>query len=273
MDTDQLKREVKPHPNIDAYVLVIQTGEHQWYRTQDIAPKDFWENLSRTIQSLGKTTTLPTGEIQLILPSLTKRHITLRYPDGRPKSDTDLTVSVYLWDSNHCGVHTGLPLGTFRTDEKGTLEVLAQRVPLYIDGLHYYHIVGTGPAGLAYSSNVGLRLGHEETIVSREQWELKSGDSIAVDIQVLNHLGRPRKNVSIFGNWNTNGCGGGDRIGRTDANGIAARIHLDPTYTALSLNIGDLYSADNPKSAANTRDITGAELRELFSRHKLTIRW
>jgi hypothetical protein len=272
LDTDRLKREVDPHPNTDAYVVAIQIGENLWYRTPDIEPNDFWADLSRAIQLLGEPAALPTGEMQLILPQPTKRRITLLYPDGRPKANTNLTVSLYLWDQNHCGVHTGLPLGTSRTDDNGTVEVLAQRIPLYLDGLEYYHNVGTGPAGVAYSSNIGMKLGPEAAVVVREQWELKSGDSITVEMQILTTSGRPRRNVDIYGNWNTNSCGGADRIGQTDAT-VIARIDLNPTFTALSLMVGGPYSAGDPKGDANTRDLTDAELRELFTKHKLTIRW
>jgi hypothetical protein len=98
LDVDRLKREVDPHPNTDAYVLVVQTGEHMWYRTPDILQDRFWTDLPGAISSFGQTTTLSTGETQLILPSPAKRLITLLYPDGRPKAGVDLTVSIYLWD-------------------------------------------------------------------------------------------------------------------------------------------------------------------------------
>lgn len=269
LDTDRLKREVDPHPNTDAYVLVIQIGEHQWYRTPNISPDHFWTDLPGAIRLLGEATALPTGETQLILPSPTRRHITLLYPDGRPKANTDLTVSVYLWNQNHCGFHEGLPLGTFRTDEKGTIEVLAPLVPLYLDGLQYYSNVGTGPAGAAYSDNIGMKTGAEETVVYKEQWELQG---FTVELQVLTRSGRPRQDVNIWGNWNTNTCGGADRIDQTDAKGVA-RIDLDPTFTGLTLMIGGPYSAGDPEGDKNTRELTDAELREVFSKHKLTIRW
>jgi hypothetical protein len=171
-DIDRLKREVNPHPNTDGYVLAIQVGAHQWYRSPNISPDNFWRDLPGAIRSLGKARVLPSGETQLILAAPTMRHITLLYPDGRPEANTDLTLSVYLWDQNHCGAHMGLPLGTFRTDDKGTIVGEAPLVELYLDGMKYYRKVGSGPAGVAYSTNVGLKLGLEEAVVSREQWEL-----------------------------------------------------------------------------------------------------
>jgi hypothetical protein len=86
-------------------------------------------------------------------------------------------VSVYLYDYNHCGGHEGLPLGTFRTDAKGTFKVTAPLIPLYFDELRYFENVGSGPAGVAYSFNIGLRVGPEETIVLKKRCDFTPEDS------------------------------------------------------------------------------------------------
>jgi hypothetical protein len=173
----------------------------------------------------------------------------------------DLTVSEFLWNYNHCAGHEGLPLGSFRTDEKGTIEVLAPLVPLYLD-VEYFHNVGTGPAGVAYSANSGMKIGPEETVVAKEEWELPG---ITVELRVLTASGQPRPDVDVGGNWSTNTCGGGDRIARTDARGIV-RLDLDATFTALGLMIGGPYSAGDREGDKNTRELTDAELHELFSK-------
>jgi hypothetical protein len=268
LDVSQLKREMDPHPNTDAYVVVVQTGEHMWYRTFDIPQDRFWTDFRGAINSLGTISTLPTSETQLILPSPTKRHITLLYSDGRPKAGMDLTVSEFLWNQNHCAVHEGLPLGSFRTDEKGTIEVLAPLVPLYLD-VEYFHNVGTGPAGIAYSANSGMKIGPEERVVAKEEWELPR---ITVELRIVTASGQPRPDVDVGGNWSTNTCGGGDRLARTDAEGIA-RLDLNATFGALGLMIGGPYSAGDPEGDRKTRPLTDAELRELFSKRKMTIRW
>ena len=61
-------------------------------------------------------------------------------------------------------------------------------------------------------------------------------------------------------------------VGRTNARGIA-ELDLDATFTGLGVMIGGPYSAGDPEGDKNTRELTDAELRELFSKHKLTIRW
>jgi hypothetical protein len=48
---------------------------------------------------------------------------------------------------------------------------------------------------------------------------------------------------------------------------------LDATFTALGLMIGGPYTAGDPEGDKNRRELTDAELHELFSKRKLTIRW
>jgi hypothetical protein len=78
--------------------------------------------------------------------------------------------------------------------------------------------------------------------------------------------------VDVWGNWSTNRCGGAASIAQTDASGVA-RLDLDATFTALTLIIGGPYRARDPEGDKNTRELSEAELRELFSNYKLIIRW
>ena len=274
LDTGKLKRDLDPHPNTDGYVVVLQIGEHLWYRTPNLSPGVLWSDLSSAVNSLGRAIASSTRDTQLILPPPTKRHVTLLYPDGHAAANANITASIYLWDTNHCGFHEGLPLGTFRTDNTGTFEVLAPLVALYLDGISYFEEVGTGPAGVAYSANTGLKTGPEENLVLKEKWQFTEGDRLFddVELRILTAAGRPRKDVDVWGNWQSNTCGGGDRMGRTDSNGVA-NIRLDPSFTHLELMVGGPYSAGDPESRDKSRDLTDDELSELFSKHKLTIRW
>ncbi|PWU07736.1 MAG: hypothetical protein C5B51_09330 [Terriglobia bacterium] len=268
-DIDRLKREANPHPNTDAYVIVIQAGEHVWFRTPDIPPDKFWADLTGALGPLGNTTRLPTGEFQVVLNGPIKRHITFLYPDGRPKANLVVSASIYLSDHNHCGFHQGLPLGVFRTDAQGTIEVVAPLVPLYFAGLDYYTPAGTGPAGPAYTSNVGMKIPADETFVVKVAWAVPA---FTAQLQLLTATGRPRPNVDVYVNWSTNTCGGADRIAGTDGKGIV-QLHLDATITGLTLIIGGPYSGGDAEGDRNTRRLSDAELSELFSKHKLVIRW
>jgi hypothetical protein len=42
LDAGKLKNELDPHPNTDGYVVAIQIGNYQWYRSPDIAPDRLW---------------------------------------------------------------------------------------------------------------------------------------------------------------------------------------------------------------------------------------
>ncbi len=264
LNVEQLKAELNPHPNIEVYLLVLQIGEHLWYRTPNISPQAFWTDILAPLNALGKATS-SSGETRLILPAPAKRRITLLYPDGRPAVNADLRVSEYLYDQNHCGAHTGLPLGTLRTDESGTIVVLAPLVPLYLDDLTYFEKVGSGPAGVAYSYDFGLKLGPEDTLTLKKAWELTKDDYRLDDfeLRVLTTKGAPRRGVAIDEIYRTNTCGGGGGVGTTDAHGTARIELIAETIYALSLTRPD----------GQTRDLTDSELRTLFSRHKLTVRW
>ena len=78
--------------------------------------------------------------------------------------------------------------------------------------------------------------------------------------------------MNVWINWRSNTCGGSDRVGETDANGIAT-VPLDPSTTGLELMIGGPYGPDDPAAERNSRDLTDSELRELYEKGKLTIRW
>lgn len=142
VDTEKVKRELDPHPDPEVYVLVIQIGEHLWYRTPNISLAVIWTDLIGSLSSLGRATALSTGETRLILPSPSKRRITMLYPDGRPAANADVQVSAYFFDIGHCGGHEGLPFGTLRTDEKGTFTVLAPLIPLFLHNIIYFAKVG-----------------------------------------------------------------------------------------------------------------------------------
>ena len=102
--------------------------------------------------------------------------------------------------------------------------------------------------------------------------DLPNGYPVGVELRVVTASGRPRRDVNVYGDWNANSCGGHDWVAQTNAKGIA-RIDLDPTFTALTLMIGGPYSAGGPEADDKLRPLSDAELRELFSKRKLTIQW
>jgi hypothetical protein len=151
---EAIKLELNPHINTEACVLALQLPDNLWYRTPDIPPERFWPNFEHVLDGLGQSVSLATAETLLILPTHTRRHVTLLHEDGRPVANARVLVSLYLYDTNHCGVHTGLPLGTLVTNAEGGFTLLAQPLPLYLDSMNYYEKIGSGPAGALPTKNV-----------------------------------------------------------------------------------------------------------------------
>jgi hypothetical protein len=114
-----------------------------------------------------------------------------------------------------------------------------------------------------------MKIAADRAVLIQVAWQVPE---FTAELQVLTPSGRPRPHVDVYGNWNTNTCGGSDRMADTDDRG-ALQLQLDATFTALTLMIGGPYSAADPQADKNTRELTGAELHELFSKHRLTIRW
>jgi hypothetical protein len=265
-DFEEAKRELNPNQTANLYVLAIQVGEHLWYRTPNISPEVIWTDLAGRVNSLGQSTVLPSGETRLILPLPSNRRITMLYPDGRPAASADVQVSVYFYDMGHCGGHQGLPLGTFRTDQKGTFTVTAPLVSLYLDNITYFEDEGSGPAGKAYSYNTGMKLPSDERLTLKEAWELTGDDYLTdeFELHVLTTTGKPTPGVEIYEDHRTNQiCGGHDHPGTTDSHGTAKIALIAGTISALTLVRPD----------GQERALTTPELHSLFTHHKLTLRW
>jgi hypothetical protein len=267
LDIEKIRSALNPHPNTDAYVVVFQFPQNVWFRSPDISPESIWKDLPQDLNEMGKTTMLPNGATLLTLPALVKRRITLLHEDGQPAAKVPVSLSIYLYDSNHCGHHTGLPLGNLVTDDAGTIEVTAPLVPLYLDNVTLYRKDETAPAGGIYELNMGLKLGSELAVVAREAWNFPDKADLPeqeFQIRVLDSAGMPLPDVDIDETLRANICGavnGG--VGQTDSLG-AAHVRFVPQIVAkLELSRQD----------EKSRVLSADELRELFANKTLTIKW
>lgn len=269
-DVEAIKRELSPHADTEAFVVVLQLPDNLWYRSPDVPPERFWANFAGLLDELGKPVALATGGTLLVLTKPVMRHITLLHQDGRPVVNMKVDLSIYLYDYNHCGVHTGLPLGTFTTKLDGGIDVVSQSVPLYLDSIDYYQETGSGSAGIEYEEDFGLKTGSEENLVIRRAWAADAPSTQSdlpeqgFELKVLSAEGSPRSGVEIDETIRANKCGELTRgVGETDAAGVA-RFKIVPSLVAmLELRRG------NEKA----RRLSDGELRELFSRNKLAIEW
>lgn len=267
LDTEEIRRALNPHSNTDAYVFVLQFPKNTWFRSPDISPESIWKDLGQDLNSLGQSIALADGDTLLILPSPARRRITLLHEDGRPAVKAPVTVSIYLYDSNHCGYHTGLPLGNHVTDDTGTIEIAAPLLPLYLDNITYYQREGNGPAGQEYALSTGLKLGSELAVVVRKAWEFSGTTDLPeqeFDLLVVNSGGAPLPNVDVDETLRANVCGAvNGSIGQTDTAG-RAHVRLVPQVVA---------KLELSRPNERPRPLSADELQELFARRTLAIKW
>lgn len=257
---EQLKTEIKPHPNTEAYVLALDLPAGLWYRTEDIAPEALWHDLVRSLNALGEARPDPSGKTLLILPPPVPHRLILQDEEGSPAANLEVPVSIYLYDRNHRGHHSGLPLGTFLTNEKGAIEFQAPAVPLHLD-VRFYDRQGEGPAGPAYSAVVGLMVGADSEIILCKAWDLPAEE---FELHVLGGDGIPLPGVSINQAIRTGECGAWwGQVARTDDNGTAHFAIAPAATERLWLRRAD----------GEERPLTASELETLFRDHYLVLSW
>ncbi len=255
----RMRSEVQPHPNTEAYVIVLEFPGKRWYRTPDLEPATLLSNLPTHLNALGTARPGPRGKTVLALPAPAKRRLTLQHEDGQPAANLDVPISIYLYDRNHCGYHAGLDLGTFRTDLAGVIEVSAPLVPLYVK-LPFYERRGDGPAGPAYWARIGLKTGAEPNLTLRQAWDLPEEQ---LELQIRGRDGTPVVGATLNQLIRTTECGAwSGPAGVTDGMGVA-RVRIAPAATERLWVEKD----------GRQRDLTPEELRALFAQRRLTLVW
>lgn len=178
-----------------------------------------------------------------------------------------LSVSIYLYDSNHCGHHSGLPLGDLLTDGTGTIEVTASLVPLYLDNVTYYERNETGTTAGVYEMNIGLKLGSELAVVVRKAWNFPDKTDLPeqeFEIRVLDSAGKPLSDVDVEETLRANTCGAvNGSIGQTDSLG-AVHVRFVPQIVAKL----ELFRREE-----KLRVLSADELQQLLVRKTLTVKW
>lgn len=251
-------KQTSPAP--EAYVIVIELPQNQWYRTADIEPRIFFRNFSKILNTLGKAKVYSSDGTLLVLPTLIRRRIIFQSENGKPMSGMDVHVSIYLYDRNHCGRHTGLPIGKFRTNAKGEIEFKAPLVPLYLDELEYYRKINESELGPKYEAVVGLKIGSKPKVLVREVWNLPEK---RFEIRVQNADGTPVVGALVSQKLRSYECGAWSGIiGKTDNKGVA-RLQFAPGETELLTLV----------KGRQRRELSDEELKKLFSIGQINLKW
>jgi hypothetical protein len=259
--SERILQSKQPSSPTEAYVVVLELFKGRWYRTADIEPERLLDDFSKVLNTLGMAKVCPSGETLMVLPPLSKRRITFQSEDGKPVAGLEVRVSIYLHDRNHCGFHTGLPLGRFRTNAKGEIGVIAPLVPLYLDELEYYQRIEENELGPEYEAMIGLKIGTEPSVLVRKVWELPERK---FELRVQRADGTRLAGVLISQKLRSYECGvWSGIIGHTDARGIA-RVQFAPEETELLT----LVTKDR-----KMRELSDEELKELFAKGRITLKW
>ncbi len=260
LSADRIENEIRPHPNTTAYVVVLELPNRRWYRTADIPAEQILERFIPAIESLAAVAWGPAGRRTVVLPEQHCRRLVMLDENGNPVAGIRIPVSIYLYDENHCGAHTGLPLGTFETDALGQIEVMAPLVPLYLD-TRFYEPGDLGPAGQMMDMHFGLRTTVQQDLTIKKTWNLRAE---TFTLRVRNGDGEPLTDLHLRHCLRTAECGANcGTIARSDVNG---HLHLDFAPRLVQ-------SLTLQSEGGRRYQLSDTELRRLFETHHLKITW
>jgi hypothetical protein len=199
----------------------------------------------------------------LILAPPTRRTIRLLYPDGRPLANAKVPIILYGSRENHCGVPVGIDLGTFATNRRGELALVATSAPLAVLR-RYYKVETGGPAGAAFSARGDWTVGGEPAITVKQLWTLPEHEYV---VRLRTKESQPVAHAHLTACMNFEGCGAGCgpiRAPESDATGTI-RFREGDLRGMRSITVVD---ADGKE-----RNLTDSEMHDLLTTHHLGLRW
>ena len=199
----------------------------------------------------------------LLLPLPVRRTIRLLYPDGTPLANSRMQALLFGSDWNHCGGDAGIDMGSFTTNHKGELDIVAPAAPLALL-TSYYKVENGGPAGMAFFLEEGLIVGGEPAINVKELWTLPQHDYV---VRLRTAGNQPIAHARLNACMNLDICGDGCGpipVPDSDASGAIRFRHED----LREMNGLTVIRADGKK-----RDLTNSEMHDLLTTYHLDLRW
>lgn len=218
-------------------------------------------NWQLTLQSLGRT-----DAASLVFPPPRRRTIRLLYPDGRPLPNATVPVGLFCSNSNHCGAAVGIPLGNITTDHDGRASIIATSGPLGI-ARRCWIPHADGPAGAAYELDDYLIGGAGNDVTFTALWNLPEYDYL---VTFRTPAGKSLPGIHLNGCLWSFPCGAGcGPVPRyqppvSDSSG-QLRFREQDLRT-----LGKITAVD---PAGSERPLTTAELKALFTTHRVTVIW
>lgn len=230
------------------------------YVSPFIPPDKLGMNWGSTLRQMGRL-----AGNTLVLPLPSRRTIRLEYPDGRPLADTGIDVMLYGSRKNHCGVAVGIDLGLFTTSARGKISLATTDSPLALTKQYFTRGVG-GPAGTTFTLETPcVIVGTARNIVVKRLWTLPRHK---YTLRLRTAENRPIANASLTGCLNLDACGYGcgplAHVGASDSSGV---IHFR------SQDLREMRSITVVNDKGQKRELNQTEMRELMTRHRLSLTW
>ncbi len=254
----------------EGYVIVVELPGLHFYLTQPFDQLD-GDQLAWHLQQLGARMMDTNDEDLIVLPALSQRRITFQTDAGQPAVGLEVGVDLFMSDSNHCGVHQGIEVGSFRTDSNGTISFLAPAVPLYVHVEHYELDVAAedDPVTPAYRVALGFEVpGTPEIVLRRPGWGRDSLPSDHYRLNVRKVDGMPAKALSVVSQERHWEYGAWD--GPSGLTNDTGDVELDLTASTVDW-ILLCPSGGTQADCQQGRRLSNEEMRRLFTTHTLTI--
>jgi hypothetical protein len=257
-----LVEQVKPHPNVEAFIVALDVPGVGWHRSADIETARLFTDLMPAIDSLGVAEDRDGRRVVALAPAV-RQTVELLSPTGTPQKGVEFTVESFVYNRNHCAAHFGFgDERTLRTDGGGRASFTAPLNPLYLP-LGYY-TTSNGPLGPESTAKVGLELPAGVDHVVR--MELQPPPDERYVIHVRGSDGKAASGLEFVMRVRIDACGNHDRpLGRTDARGD---IHV--SFAPAEAEELWLQREGQSDVAAN-KVLSAADVRTLFATHQLTI--
>lgn len=230
------------------------------YLSPPLPAKSLGRDWEKGLQELGTYS----GNI-LTLPSPTRRTIRLEYPYGKPLAHQDVYVMLFGSSRNHCGAPVGIPLGGFKTNADGEVSLITTRSSLDLSESYYKREPG-GPAGTTFTLISDMVIGRGKKITVKRLWTLPKINYV---LRLRTKDGQPVVHAHLNACMNSDscaydGCGPLAPRAASDASGII-RFRVE--------DLREMWSISIVNTAGQKRKLTTPEMRELLTRHKLTVIW
>lgn len=190
--------------------------------------------------------------------------IRLEYPNGKPLVGAEMPVLMFGSNENHCGAPVGIKVGMFKTDANGEIAFGATDSSLALNK-GYWERENKGPAGTMFRFVPSLIVGNGRDITVRHLWKLPQYN---YTIWLRDTRDGPIAHAHVTGCDNFDGCG-------VDCGALSGSPESDSlgVMRFRQQDLREMRSLTLVNAAGQKRSLTGPEMKELLTTHRLHLVW